>query len=321
LAHSKSPATITDAVPIEDLLAEAKAAAWNSIPENTRKAYQSDWRDFESFCRLRNLSSLPAQPEYVCAYLAARARTHKTSSIRRRLTIIGKVHRIKGVVNPLDDIRVKQTWRGILRTKTSAEERKAPILLKDLQRISAGLGNDLASVRDRAIILLGFAGAMRRSELVSLDVSNTEIGDEGLVVHVRRSKTDQVGVGRKIGIPYGENPLTCPVKALVEWLSEAQISEGALFRKVNKHGRTEGKRLSGHSVALIVKRALKLIGKGSQSFSAHSLRAGLATQAAMAGASERSIQNQTGHRSLKVLRTYIRDGNLFRENAAKKAGL
>jgi integrase len=310
-----------DLVPLEDLIAEAQKVARESIPENTKRAYRADWNDFQKFCERRRLSSLPARPEHVCAYLAAKQRTLKRSTLRRRLTVIGIVHRMRGHQNPVDDSRVKQTWRGILRSKVEAEDRKAPLLLKDLKAISEALPPTLSGIRDKALLLLGFAGAFRRSELVGLNVSNVELTDDGLVVHIQKSKTDQLGVGRKVGIPYGENPLTCPVKTLVTWLDAAEISEGALFRKVNRHGELEGKRLCSASVALIVKRAFKGIGKRPQRFSGHSLRAGLATQAAMMGASERSIQNQTGHKSIKMVRTYIRDGNLFRENAAKKAGL
>jgi integrase len=179
----------------------------------------------------------------------------------------------------------------------------------------------MAGARDKALILLGFAGAMRRSELVALNWEDIQLADEGVVVFITRGKTDQMGCGRKIGIPFGSDPLTCPVQALLNWQDKSGLSTEAIFRKVNRHERPEGKRLCGHSVALIVKKAFKAIGKPSLPFSGHSLRAGLATQAAMSGASERSIQNQTGHKSLKVLRTYIRDGNLFRENAAKKTGL
>jgi integrase len=311
----------TDLISLDDLIAEAQRVARGSIPENTKRAYGADWKDFQRFCGRRRLSSVPARPETVCAYLAAKNRSLKKATLRRRLTVIGIVHRMRGVSNPLEDSRVRQTWRGILRSKLDAEDRKAPLLLKELKAIVEGLPQNLSGLRDKALLLVGFAGAFRRSELVGLNVSNVELTDDGLVVHIPRSKTDQQGVGRKIGIPYGENPGTCPVNALVSWLDAAEISEGALFRKVNRHGELEGKRLCGSSVALIVKRALTAIGKKAHRFSAHSLRAGLATQAAMSGASERSIQNQTGHKSLKTLRTYIRDGSLFRENAAKKAGL
>jgi len=321
LPHSPAPLSNSDVVSIEDLIAEANKVAREAIPENTKRAYRADWRDFETFCSRRKLSSLPARPEHVCAYLAAKSRILKRTSIRRRLTVIGIVHRMRGFQNPLEDSRVKQTWRGILRSKIESEERKAPLLLKDLRTIMEALGPDLAGIRDKALLLLGFAGAMRRSEIVALNVSHIELQDDGLVVHLTRSKTDQLGVGRKIGIPHGENALTCPAKALLRWFEASGISEGAIFRKVNRHGELEGNRLCGASVALIVKRAFRLVGKRPQRFSGHSLRAGLATQAAMMGASERSIQKQTGHKSVKTLRTYIRDGSLFLENAAKKAGL
>ncbi len=311
-----------DSVSIEDLLAEAQAAARDSIPENTARAYKDDWKDFQRFCLSHRISALPARPECVCAYLASRAKIHKVATIRRRLTVIGKVHRIRGVENPVDDVRVRQTWLGIRRQNSVPEERKAPALLKDLQAICNGFDlTTLAGIRDKALILLGFAGAMRRSELVALNCDQIQMADDGLVILVRKSKTDQLGAGRKIGIPYGSNPLTCPVKSVFEWMTASGISSDALFRKVNQHGRIEGNRLCAHSVALIVKRAFAAIGKPPLPFSGHSLRAGLATQAAMSGASERSIQNQTGHKNIKVLRTYIRDGSLFRDNAAKKTGL
>lgn len=315
---SASPA---DAVSIEDLIAEAQNIARDSIPENTRRAYRADWEDFSKFCARRKVSALPARPEHVAGYLAAKSRSLKKTTLRRRLTVIGIAHRMRGHQNPLEDSRVKQTWRGILRSKVDTEDRKAPLLLKDLKEIAESFDDTLSALRDKALLLLGFAGAMRRSELVALNISNVELTEDGLVVRIPRSKTDQEGVGRKIGIPFGENETTCPVKALSRWLDEAEISNGAVFRKVNRHGELEGERLCPASVALIVKRAFKRIGKKPQRFSGHSLRAGLATQAALMGATERSIQNQTGHKSLKTLRSYIRDGNLFRENAAKKAGL
>ncbi len=305
----------------EELLSEAKATAKAAVPENTLRAYRTDWKDFEKFCRTYNFASLPADPQTVCAYLVARSRVHKTSTLRRRLQLIGKIHRIRGLSNPASDERVRKTWRGLLRQLGSAESQKAPALLRDLQTASLALADDLAGLRNRAILLLGFAGAMRRSEIVALDVGSLEQTEEGFVLFIARSKADQLGVGRKIGIPYGQNRHTCPVLATLAWIQAAMLTEGALFRKVNRHGRLEGTRLCACSIALIIKRAFEGIGKIPSSFSGHSLRSGLATQAAISGASERSIQNQTGHKSVKTLRRYIRDGNLFRDNAAKKSGL
>ncbi len=179
----------------------------------------------------------------------------------------------------------------------------------------------LIACRDRALLLLGFAGAMRRSELVGLDVADVVETADGLVVTIRRSKTDQEGQGRKIGIPYGSKLATCPVRSLRAWKARAKITEGPLFRQVNRHGKVLEGRLGDRTVALVVKRAVAATGVDATNYAGHSLRAGLATAAAMAGVSERVIQGQTGHKSLPILRRYIREGSLFRENAAAEVGL
>jgi integrase len=179
----------------------------------------------------------------------------------------------------------------------------------------------LLGVRDRALLLLGFAGAFRRSELTSLDHEDLEFTPEGLVALLRRSKTDQEAQGRKVGIPYGSNPQTCPVRAVQAWFAASEISTGPIFRRVDRHGKLRAGRLSGYAVALVVKRHAEAAGLDAAKYAGHSLRAGLATSAAIGGASERAIMAQTGHRSVSMVRRYIRDGNLFRENAAAKAGL
>ena len=321
MADGKIPASF-EMIPIEDLLREAHQAAKDSIPINTARSYESDWKDFQGFCTRRRLKSLPAHPTTVCAYLALRARTLKTATLRRRLSTISKVHRIRGVFNPTEDVRVTQTWRGVRMKKTDAQTRKEPLLLADLQKMMDSFGDDLAGLRDRALVLFGFAGALRRSELVAVNVDDLRLDQkEGIILTIRRGKTDQTGRGRKVGIPFGTNPLTCPVTAVSKWLNAADISSGAVFRKVNRHEQIEGKRLCAHAVALIVKKGFESIGRRPQTFSGHSLRSGLVTQAAISGASEKSIQDQTGHRNIKILRGYIRDANIFRNNAAKKAGL
>lgn len=313
--------TISDATPLEDLLVEAQQAARASMSANTLRGYRADWRDFAAWCQRRKLSPLPALNGTVCAYLVARSRTHKTASIRRRMMVIGKIHGIRGAADPTKDGRVRKTWQGLLRSKGEAQTRKAPLLIDDLRKMMEAMPDTLAGIRDRAVILMGFAGAMRRSEIVALDFTDLELAKEGFVVSIRRSKTDQTGKGRKIGIPFGQHPETCPVKSVQKWLEQAGITKGPLFRKVNRHGRVEATRMAPYSIAVIVKKAFKLIHRNPSRFGGHSLRAGLATSAAIAGATERSIQDQTGHKSLKTLRTYIRDGNLFRENAAGKLGL
>lgn len=317
----KRQTNLSDELEIEELLGEISRYEKKSMAENTLRAYRSDWDDFRLWCRRKKLLALPARPDTVALYLSARARTHKVASLSRRLTVIGKLHRAAGRDNPVSDERVVRVWRGILREKSEAQSRRSPVLVTHLRKMLTNLPEGPAGVRDRALILFGFAGAMRRSELVALNVGDLQLADEGFVVSLRRSKTDQTGKGRKIGIPYGEHTETCPVRSMLRWLELADIDRGPIFRKVNRHGRLEGERLCDRSVAIIIKRALKRAGVRSSNFSGHSLRAGLATAAAMAGVDERAIQNQTGHRSLKVLRTYIRDGSLFRNNAAKKVGL
>jgi integrase len=216
---------------------------------------------------------------------------------------------------------VSEVLKGIRRTKGTAPACKAPLLVGQL-KAALGVGRgDLLGMRDRALLLIGFAGAFRRSELVGLDVADLAFTDDGLVITLRRSKTDQEGEGRKVGIPHGSKPTTCPVRVLRAWLEAAGIVTGPLFRSVNRHGKVGAVRLSDRAVALAVKRAAESAGLDASTFSGHSLRAGLATSAAAAGASERSIMDQTGHRSVQMVRRYIRDGSLFRDNAAAHVGL
>jgi integrase len=179
----------------------------------------------------------------------------------------------------------------------------------------------LQGTRDRALLLVGFAGAFRRSELVGLDIADLEFGRDGLVVTVRRSKTDQEGQGRRVGIPYGSHAETCPVRAAQEWVDLLDTTSGPLFRRIDRHGHIGAARLSDKAVALIIKRCARAAGLGAADLAGHSLRAGLATAAAAAGVSERAIMAQTGHRSLATVRKYIREGSLFLENAAGKVGL
>lgn len=195
---------------------------------------------------------------------------------------------------------------------------KKPIMAEELKAMLRHCAPTMAGIRDKAILLIGFSGAFRRSDLVNLDVEDLSTADEGLVITIRKGKTDQKREGRKIGIPYGEEDVTCPVKALMKWLDAAQIDSGPVFRAVTKFERPRPTRLSDQVVAETVKRYCSLIGKKTAHFSGHSLRAGFATSAAVAGASERSIQKQTGHANLNILRRYIRDGEIFKDNAFNK---
>jgi site-specific recombinase XerD len=289
---------------------------------NTRRAYASDWRHFTAWCAGHGLAPLPASPDTVALYLSALAHAAKTSTIGRRVSSISQAHQMAGYdPPPTRHITVRTVLAGIRRTKGTAEAGKRPIVTEDLRRIVAELGDSGQGIRDRALLLVGFAGAFRRSELVGLDVGDLEFNPEGLVVNLKRSKTDQEGQGRKVGIPYGSNPQTCPIRAVKAWLEVLGVTEGPLFRRIDRHGRVFGERLSDRGVALIVKRLAGQAGFDSAVYAGHSLRAGLATAAASAGVSERAIMAQTGHRSLTTLRRYIREGSLFLENAAAKVGL
>ena len=216
---------------------------------------------------------------------------------------------------------VSEVWKGIKRKKGTAQHGKKPFLTLDLRSMIEELPQDLWGVRDRALLLAGFAGGFRRSELAALCVEDLETTPDGLIVRLGRSKTDQEGQGRAVALPYGSELRTCPVRAIRAWLEQADITAGPVFRAVDRFARVSGHALHADSVAYLVKRAAKRAGLETSEYAGHSLRAGMATQAAMNGASELAIMKQTGHRSLATVRKYIREGSLFRDNAAAKLGL
>jgi site-specific recombinase XerD len=292
-----------------------------SKAENTLRGYQSDWRHFCAWCEAHGICPLPASPETGASYIAECASHLKIGSIQRRLNAIAEAHKAMGLESPTHSAIVANTMKGIRRSLGMAPAQKAPALTSDIRAMIDATDTGLIGVRDRALILLGFAGAFRRTELVSLDVEDCAFGKDGLTVTLRRSKTDQEGTGRKVGIPYGSNPDTCPVRVLQAWLEQMAITSGPLFRSINRHGQVQSGRLSGIDVARIVKKLAERAGLEAAKYAGHSLRVGHATSAAIAGASERSIMNQTGHRSVQMVRSYIRDGSLFRENSAGKLGL
>lgn len=313
-----------------ELVAErARDYARNARAANTFRAYRSDWADFTSWAEASGRQPLPADPDTVALYLTFLADVGlKASTLQRRLSAISQAHKTAGHETPTRSSKVSLVWSGIRRTIGTAQEGKAPALIEDLRAIvdamaprRRGQGWRMLELRDRALLLVGFAGAFRRSELVAIDVEDLDLGRAGLVIFERRSKTDQDGHGRRIGIPYGSRTDTCPVRALEAWLEAAGIDSGAVFRRVNRHGQVLDQRLSGEAVAIVVKRRAQAVGMDPHRLGGHSLRAGLATSAAAAGASERAIMNQTGHRSVTMVRRYIRDGELFRGNAAAVAGM
>jgi site-specific recombinase XerD len=299
-----------------EFIAAAKAAA-------TRSAYRGDWEHFAAWCRERELSFLPATPETVALYLTALAATHKPATLSRRLTSINKAHQAAGLEAPgrMEKAAVGETLKGIRRTVGVAQAGKKPLLTADMQKLIAGLPGGLLGVRDRALLLMGFAGGFRRAELAALAVADIAETDDGLMVNLRFSKTDQEGQGRKVALPYGSSEGTCPVRAYRSWIERAGITAGPVFRGVDRHGNLGGEGLHKDSVGMIVKRAAKAAGLDPKPYAGHSLRAGLATQAYLNGANELAIMRQTGHRSLEMVRRYIRDIELFKDNPASKLGL
>ena len=311
-----SPALVVLGVQAREFIAAAKAS-------NTRRAYRADWNHFTAWCGGYGLAPLPACPETVALYLAALAATHKPASLRRRLTVITKAHEAAGYVSPANmrQAVVSETLKGIRRTVGTAQTGKQPLLTAQVRAAIEALPATLQGRRDRALLLVGFAGGFRRSELAAVTVEEVTFCEEGLVILVRRSKTDQEGEGRRVALPRGSQPLTCPVGALREWLQASGIVTGPVFRGINRHGRIEARALHKDSVGLIVKRAVGRIGLDPAQYAGHSLRAGLATQSYLNGSTELAIMRQTGHRSLATVRRYIRDNSLFGGNAAGKLGL
>jgi site-specific recombinase XerD len=297
-----------------DFLAASKAT-------RTVRAYRSDLRDFETWCSERGQASLPAAPATVADYVADLAASGRTvATITRRLSAISQGHKMAGLESPTQTQLVRLTAAGIRRSVGAAPHQVRPILVGDLKRMLAALPDSLRGSRDRALLLVGFAGGMRRSELVGLDVEDVVEETEGLRVTLRRSKTDQEGTGREVGIVRGRHPLTDPVAALADWRDAAGIATGPVFREVDRGDRVGTGRLSDKAVARIVKQAAERVGIDPATVSGHSLRSGLATSAAAAGAPERAIMATTGHRSEAMVRRYIRTASVFSESASRYLG-
>jgi site-specific recombinase XerD len=314
-----------EAAPSDSLITALEAAQRYvdmAMSKSTLKAYRSDFAHFQEWCRAQRLPSLPAKPSTVALYLADLAETHKISTIVRRLAAIAMLHRDRDLPSPasLRHKAVGDVIRGIRREKGVRPEQKRALTTEELRRMVTALPNTPHGLRDRALLLVGFAGGFRRSELAAIDFAGVKDTDDGLEILIRRSKTDQEGEGRKIGIAYGSDPKTCPVRAYRKWIAAAQITEGPVFRHF--HNRTMGsKGITDRVVALTIKKAAERVGLDAASLAGHSLRSGLAATAARNGASEASIMRQTGHRSVQMVRRYIREGSLFRENASAKLGL
>lgn len=282
----------------------------SSVSDNTRRAYRSDIAHFISWG-----GTIPTTDVIVAEYLAAHAPSLSVATLTRRLASLSKAHSAKGIPSPTKAELVKSTMRGIKRTHGGPQRVAQPLLVADLLRIMPMMSDNHKGIRDRALLLIGFAGGFRRSELVGLKVEDIEWVRQGLVAHLRRSKTDQEGQGRKIGIPYARGRW-CPVESLKTWLESARIESGPIFRLVTRHGHVGTKQLSADAVNGVIKQCVEAIGFDAAEYSGHSLRAGLATSAAQAGVATWKIRQQTGHASDAMLERYIRDGELFTDNAA-----
>lgn len=295
----------------EKLRGSAGKYAQASISTNTQRAYRFAWERFSRWAQKKRVTPLPAFPNTLCSYLASMADEGcALSSIEQALAAINKVHELKGwFPSPTKAPAVRTVMQGIRRTLGHGKRQKEPATAEILRAALKDLGDSLIEIRDRALLLLGFAGAFRRSELAGLNLEDLSFRPEGIVISLRRSKTDQEGHGLSKAIFFASDPKTCPVRALKTWLDESGITEGALFRSVDRHGRL-GESLSDRAIALVVKRRFP-----AGDFSGHSLRAGFITTAALQGKPERSIMKQTGHRSHRILREYVRTATVFEDNA------
>jgi integrase len=281
-----------------------------SIAHSTRIAYDSDLRHFAAWG-----GTLPATPAMIAAYIAFHAEMLAVATITRRVATLSKAHQALGEENPCQAALVKATLRGLRRKHGTAQRQAKPLLKEELFAILDPMGDSVKDVRDRALLLLGFAGGFRRSELVGLDVADIEPVRQGIIITLRHSKTDQEGAGRKIGIPHGRTQ-HCPVAAVAAWLERSNVTQGAVFCPVTRYDHLPPVRLSGDAVSEVIRERLAAIGINPEGYSGHSLRAGFATSAAQAGVSTLKIRAQTGHASDAMLGRYIRDGELFIGNAA-----
>lgn len=293
----------TDGEAVRDLIE-------HSVSDSTRVAYASDLKHFAEWGGV-----LPAAPEMVAAYVAAYAGKLSVATITRRVATLSKAHQAMAGSNPCQSALVKATLQGFRRKHGTAQKQAKALTPEDLFAMLDATGDGMKDVRDRALLLLGFAGGFRRSELVGLDVADIEHVRQGIIITLRHSKTDQEGAGRKIGIPHGRTR-HCPVAALTDWLTRSGVTEGAIFRPITRHGQLQPERLSGDAVSEVIRERLAAAGVDPEGYSGHSLRAGFATSAAQAGASSLKIRQQTGHASDAMLSRYIRDGELFVGNAA-----
>tara|TARA_B110000090_G_C13290307_1_gene411737 strand:- start:137 stop:1093 length:957 start_codon:yes stop_codon:yes gene_type:complete len=295
----------------------------NSKANNTVRAYKSDFNDFGLFCAQNGFKSLPTTPDILSLYLSyLSSKDIKVSTLKRRLVSIKILHRLKGHYLDSKNPIIIETLMGIKRRKGSIQRGKKPILINNLKKIINAIDKEnkeeIKKYRDRSILLIGFSGGFRRNEIVSLDYEDLDFVTEGLKITIRRSKTDQFGEGSIKALPYFDRSQYCPVVSLKRWIEISKIKSGPVFRRFVKGLKLSKNRLTDQTVALIVKEYLNLAGIDSKNYSGHSLRSGFATTAAEAGVEERSIMAMTGHKSPEMVRRYIKEANLFKNNPLNK---
>ena len=285
----------------------------NSKSNNTLRAYQSDFRDFSLFCTKNGFQAIPTQPNIIALYITHLSAYSKFSTLKRRIASISIIHKSKGHYIDVKHPIIIENLMGIKRTIGSHQKGKKPLLINDLKALINAMDEsqekDLRKIRDKALILIGFSGGFRRSELVNLEIEDVEFVTEGAKIFIKRSKTDQSGEGMIKAIPYFENRNFCPVKALKNWIDLIEPKKGKIFK------------MSDKNVALIIKKYANYAGLESYRYAGHSLRSGFATSAAESGAEERSIMAMTGHKSTEMVRRYIKEANLFKNNALNKIKL
>ena len=316
MTHPVALAVVSFSSTLGTLVDRARGYAADAKSDATRLAYKTGWRLFEAWCQGNGVCALPATPASIATYLASMADGgRKVATIERALAAIAHEHRVNGHPWIKGSAVISEVLKGIRRRVGVAQVKKAPVVDTDLRLLVSSLNDGPTGLRDRALLTLAWFGAFRRSEVVALTVEDVVFSRQGLIVTLKMSKTDQEGHGLEKGIPYASDPALCPVRALREWLDRAHITSGTIFRAVNRSEEL-GKGLSDKAVARIVKRAARSAGLDESKFAGHSLRAGFITTAAKRGKSLDAIMRQSGHKSERVARGYIRHGTLFSDNAA-----
>ena len=282
----------------------------NSKASNTLRAYQADFRDFSAFCAKNGLSSMPTDHKILSLYLTHLSAKSKFSTLKRRVASISVIHKMKGYYLDTKHPLIMENLHGIKRVKGSIQKSKKPLLINNLKKIINAIDEakqlENKKIRDRTLILIGFSGGFRRSELVNIEHDDVEFVNEGVKIFIKRSKTDQSGEGMMKAIPYFDNKLFCPVTSLKKWIDKSEIKSGKIFD------------ISDKSVALIIKKYASLSGLDANKYGGHSLRSGFATSTAESGAEERNIMAMTGHKTSQMVRRYIKEANLFKNNALNK---